>query len=126
MSNLSVTIRDKEYPLATTLRVAYKIQGQHNHKPYAEVFRTMGDMPVEQQIGIMYASFECANPEESKFITRKVFEEYYLDNFNLKDLMNQLQGVIKGIMGEDFFEDAESENEDVSGATYIEGEEAKN
>ena len=123
MSNLSVTINDKEYPLATTLRVAYKIQGQHNHKPYSEVFKKMGEMTVEEQIGIMYASFECANPAEVKFITRKNFEEYYLDNFNLKDLMNQLQGVVKGIMGEDFFEEGE---ENISGATNSEGEEAKN
>lgn len=129
MSNLTVTINEREYPLATTLRVAYKIQGQHNHKPYTEVFKTMGDMPVEQQIGIMYASFECANPDEVKFITRKVFEEYYLDNFNLKDLMNQLQGVVKGIMGEDFPVDGEDADEDASGATNLEeGEdiEAKN
>lgn len=111
MSNLTVIIDGTEYPLATTLRVAYKIQGQHNHKPYSEVFRNMGDMHVEDQIGIMYASFECANPQEAFRIKRKDFENYYLDNYNLKDLMDQLQGVIKGIMGEDFFDEKPEENE---------------
>ena len=128
MSNLTVKIRDVEYPLATTLRVAYKIQGQHNHKPYTEVFKQIGDMHVEDQIGIMYAAFECANPQEALKLKRKEFEEYYLDNYNLKDLMGQLQGVIKGIMGEDFFEEAE-ETEATDGATNSEEEgdtEAKN
>lgn len=111
MSNLTVIINGIEYPLATTLRVAYKIQGQHNHKPYTEVFRQMSDMHVEDQIGIMYAAFECANPQETFKIKRKDFEEYYLDNYNLKDLMNQLQGVIKGIMGEDFFDENTSDKD---------------
>ena len=29
----------RDVDLATTLRVAYQVQGQHNHKPYAEVFQ---------------------------------------------------------------------------------------
>lgn len=122
MPNLTVIINGVEYPLATTLRVAYKIQGQHNHTPYSEVFRKMGEMHVEDQIGIMYASFECANPSEAFKIKRKDFENFYLDNYNLKDLMEQLQGVIKGIMGEDFFDEEETEGE-TSGATNAEGEE---
>ena len=106
MANLTVNINGTEYPLATTLRVAYKIQGQHNHKAYTEVFKQLGDMHIEDQIGIMYASFECANPQEAFLIKRKDFENYYLDNYNLKNLMDQLQAVIKGIMGEDFFEES--------------------
>ena len=119
-------INGTEYPLATTLRVAYKIQGQHNHKPYTEVFKQMGDMHVEDQIGIMYASFECANPQEAIMIKRKDFENYYLDNYNLKDLMDQLQGVIKGIMGEDFFEEEEETSEGVTNSEENEDAEIKN
>lgn len=114
MPNLTVNINGTEYPLATTLRVAYKIQGQHNHKPYTEVFKNMGDMHVEDQVGMVYAAFECANPQEVFTLKRKDFENYYLDNYNLKYLMDQLQSIIKGIMGEDFFEEDE---ENVSGAT---------
>lgn len=100
-------IDGQEYPLATTLRVAYMVQGQHNHKPYTEVFKNIGDMTVEDQIGILYAAFCCANPGVQDIktgkmrpqFTREEFQNYYLDNYNLKDLMDQLQGVIKGIMG---------------------------
>lgn len=96
---LTTIINGAEYPLSTTLRVAYKVQGQHNHKPYTEVFKGMGDMTLEQQINILYASFQCANPEQAKFITAQVFLDYYLDNYNLKVVMDQLQAVIEGIMG---------------------------
>lgn len=125
MSNktLTVEINGAEYPLAKTLRVAYKIQGQHNHKPYTEVFKGIGDMHLEDQIGILYAAFECANPAEIHKIKRQNFLEAYLDTYNLKEMMDHIQQVIKGIMGEDFFEEGE---ENASGATNTEGEETKN
>ncbi len=96
-------INNVEYPLATTLRVAYEIQGQHNHKPYAEVFKGVGEMPVEQQIGMIYASYLCAarTAGSESIMTRNAFQDYYMDNFNLKDLMDQLQGIVQGIMGTD-------------------------
>lgn len=120
---LYVRIKESEYPLASTLRVAYKIQGQHNHKPYTEVFKTIGDMHLEDQIGILYAAFECANPFEAKKISRSDFLESYLDTYNLKEMMAHIQSVIKGIMGEDFLEEGP---ENAEGATNTEGEEAKN
>lgn len=126
---LTVKIDGVEYPLANTLRVAYKIQGQHNHKPYTEVFRSIGDMHLEDQIGILYAAFECANPSETFKIKRADFLDAYLDTYNLKEMMNHIQEVIKGIMGEDFFEEAEAaKGENSEGATNAEGEgtESKN
>ena len=96
---ITVNINGTEYELSTTLRVAYKVQGQHNHKPYTEVFQGLGDMTLEQQINILYASFQCANPEAAKEITSQKFLDYYLDNYNLKIVMDQLQAVVKGIMG---------------------------
>lgn len=101
MDKLTVIIDGVEYALATTLRVAYMVQGQHNHKPYTEVFAEMGDMPLEDQIGILYVAFKCANQTQVQTITQQKFLDYYLDNFTLKDVMSQLQKVIAGIMGED-------------------------
>ena len=124
----TIKIKEVEYPLATTLRVAYVVQGQHNHKPYTEVFKSIGSMHLEDQIGILYAAFECANPELKNVIKRSDFLESYLDTYNLKTMMEHIQTVIKGIMGEDFFEGDENENEDKddSGATVTEGEDVKN
>lgn len=127
---LTVKIKGNEYPLSTKLRVAYKVQGQHNHKPYTEVFKSIGEMHLEDQIGILYAAFECANPEQQFLIKRQDFLEAYLDEYNLKTMMQHLEGVIKGIMGEDFFDEAkdkaESEGADTEGATTAEGAEGKN
>jgi hypothetical protein len=120
---VTVQINGVEYPLATTLRVAYKVQGQHNHKPYTEVFKSIGEMHLEDQIGILYAAFECANPSAVFVVKRQDFLESYLDTYNLKIMMKHIQEVIKGIMGEDFFEEAP---EGDSGATNPEGEEGKN
>lgn len=94
-------INGTEYELASTLRVAYKIQGQHNHKPYLEIFQNIDKMPIEQQIDIIYAALECSNPQAASSITRLGLLNYYLDNFTLKEVMNQLQGIIKGITGAD-------------------------
>lgn len=92
-----LTIKGVDYALATSLRVAYKIQGQHNHKPYAKVFAEIGDMTLEQQIGILFASFQVANPEVQ--LSQQQFLDIYLDTYNLKILMDQVKAVIQGIMG---------------------------
>ena len=90
-------INGVEYPLATTLRVAYKIQGQHNHKPYSKVFSEIADMHLEEQIGILFAAFQVANPEVK--MTQQQFLDYYLDNYTLKDVMDQVKDVVQGITG---------------------------
>ena len=98
---LSINIKGKKYNLATTLRVAYEIQGQHNHAPYTEIFKGLAEMTLEDQVGIVYASFKCANAEDAKTITRNEFLTYCLDNLNLKELMDILKAIVAGIMGEE-------------------------
>ena len=105
----TVKFKDKEYPLATTLRVAYRIQGQHNHKPYAEIFKGIGDMTLEDQVGIIYESFLCGSRNDLNVqnIKRTEFLEDFLDNYTLSEMMNMLQEVIKGIVGESAAETSE-------------------
>lgn len=105
-------INGTEFELSTRLRVAYKVQGCHNHKPYSEVFQDIGKMTLEQQLEILFVAFQDANPEVSLTFNKKAFQEYYLENFKLKQVMNQLQGVIKGIMGDD--ETPENQEDDTS------------
>ena len=104
-------INGVEYPLATALRVAYLIQGQHNHKPYAEVFKDIGDMTIEDQIGIIYCAFKCANSDSNITMSKQSFVDYYLDNFTLREVLGQLQEIVKGIMGEDLTEEDVPANE---------------
>lgn len=106
-----IKINDKEFPLATNLRVAYKVQGQHNHKPYTAVFQSIGDMAIEEQIDILYAAFTVANPDMALTMTQKNFLNYCLDNFNLKEVMGMLTGVIKGITGQDEESEDSEDNE---------------
>lgn len=96
---LSINLFGQEYALSNKLRVAYRVQGQHDHKPYTEVFSGVGDMPIEDQIGIVYESFWCANPEARDKISRQQFLEEYLDKYDVKALMEQLREIIQGIMG---------------------------
>lgn len=99
---ITVKFKGNDYPLATTLRVAYRIQGQHNHKPYSEVFKSVGDMTLEDQIGIIFEAFVCGSrlDLEVQKVTRKDFLEEFLDNYTLTEMMEMLQEIIKGIVGE--------------------------
>lgn len=119
---LTITIRGNEYELATTLRVAYNIQGQHNHRSYIEIFEDIDKMTLEQQIGIVYASFQAANPDSSKLIKQSDFLNEFLDNYNLTELMKYVKDIIAGIMGKDL-EDDNSEVE--SSGIEEKGEEEK-
>lgn len=97
--SIYMNVLGEERELATTLRVAYKIQETNDHKSYVEVLSGIDTMPVEKQLDILYAAFECANPILAKEITRNKFRDYCLDNLNLQDMMGLLQKVIYGIMG---------------------------
>lgn len=101
MSNITTVINGQTFELSTTLRVAYKVQGCHSHKPYTEVFENLGKMPLEQQIEILFVAFQDANPEVATTFNKKAFLDYYLENYRLKQVMSQLQGVVQGIMGDD-------------------------
>lgn len=103
---VTTTINGVDYELATTLRVAYKVQGQHNHKPYSKVFSDIGDMCIEDQIGILFCAFQVSNP--NSIFTKQFFIDYYLDNMNLKQIMDQLKAVIQEITG---FEDGPEQNQ---------------
>lgn len=93
-------INGSEFRLATNLRVAYELQGCHNHKPYLEIFQSVSAMPLERQIEMLFVAFKIANPEVSMTFNQNAFLNYYLDHFNLKQIMEQLQAVIKGITGD--------------------------
>lgn len=93
---MQTVIKGTTYELATTLRVSYRVQGMNNHKPYSEVFAGLGEMVLEKQIEVLYCAFDVANPGVMK---SSEFMDYYLDNFNLGDLMDQIKGVVEGIMG---------------------------
>ena len=109
---VTTKINNTEYELSTRLRVAYKVQGCHNHKPYAEIFKNITDMSLEQQIEILYESFADANPDMRLSLKKQDFLNYYLDNYKLKQVMSQLQGVIKGIMGDEGADDTEDADEE--------------
>lgn len=89
----------EEFELATNLRVAYKVQGYHNHKSYIAIFEEIDSLGVDQQIDIIYAAFSTANPEMTKDVTKQRFMDYFLDEFDTKYLMQLLKEVIQGIMG---------------------------
>lgn len=101
METVTTTINGQEFELSTKLIVAYKVQGCHNHKPYLEIFQEVAKMTLERQIEILFVAFQVANPEVAKTFNQTAFLNYYLENFNLKLVMKQLQAVIKGITGED-------------------------
>lgn len=107
-----ITVMGSQYPIANTLRVAYALQGQHNHKAYSEIFANIGDMPLEKQIDIVYLAFKTANP--STDITQKQFLDYYLDNMQLSEVMDQIAYIVEGITGvkaNDQSEPTESESQ---------------
>ena len=73
---LTINLNGNEYPLACNLRVAYVLQNQHNHESYSSILSRVGEMPLEQQIDVLYAAFQIANPETAKTFTREMFRTY--------------------------------------------------
>ena len=101
---ITITLNDNKYQLSDKLRVAFKFQEVNNHKPYMQLFDGMADMPIEKQIQLIWVAFEMANPgtasfeNPSKAMQWPEFRDYCLDNINLNDIMEIIQGIIEGIM----------------------------
>ena len=98
---LTINLNGNEYPLACNLRVAYVLQNQHNHESYSSILSRVGEMPLEQQIDVVYAAFQIANPETAKTFTREMFRMYVLDHdgCNASVILNIIRAIISGILG---------------------------
>ena len=122
---LTINLNGNEYPLACNLRVAYVLQNQHNHESYSSILSRVGEMPLEQQIDILYIAFQVANPETAKTFTREMFRTYILDHdeFNAYVMLDMIKRIVSGILGKELSnEDTSSESVDVDS----ESSEAKN
>ena len=60
-------------------------------------------MPLEQQIDVIYAAFQIANPETAKTFTREMFRMYVLDHdeFNAYVILQMIKDIISGILGKE-------------------------
>lgn len=84
-----------DYEMKDTLRVCYAIQASNNHKPYKQVFEEMGDMPIESQIDVLYASFNLANPGVAK---SQEFRDYVMDEMGLNKFQETLGQLMDALM----------------------------
>ena len=98
---VTINLNGNEYPLACNLRVAYVLQNQHNHESYSSILSRVGEMPLAQQLDVIYAAFQIANPATAKTFTRELFRMYILDHaeFNASVILNIIKDIISGILG---------------------------
>ena len=116
MKTVILTIDGTDYKLATTLRVAYVLQGMNNHKPYLEIFQNVDKLPLEGQINFLYAAYTVAC--EDTPMTKEVFLNLCLDNLDLGAIMDNIKSIIEGITGKKLVDTQEK--------SVCEGSEAKN
>lgn len=97
---INLTLNGKEYTLATNLRVAYNVQGQHNHKSYMEVFQNVDNMTLEEQVGILYEAAKVGT-DKSIMPNKQDFLAEYLDapEANISTLLTTLKQIFEGILG---------------------------
>lgn len=111
MKATTISIHGTDYDLATSLRVAFEVQGKHSHESYMKIFSKINEMTLEEQLDILYIAFKIANSETAKTFSNQMFREYYYDNYTVSDIMAQLNGVISGVLGKDLDELAEKQSQ---------------
>lgn len=99
MRTITVSIGNHSYEIATTLRVAYEIQGMNNHKSYLDVFRDLDKMTIENQIDFIYAGYKVAVPSSEPLMDKVSFRNLCLDNLDLMEMMSIIKELIEGITG---------------------------
>lgn len=106
MKTTSININGQSYTIATTLRVAYELQGMNNHKPYLDIFKEIEKMTIEKQIDFMYAGYKIANAMP---MSQQEFRDMCLDNLDLMSIMNCIKSIIEGITGQKADKDEDTE-----------------
>ena len=111
----TIMLNGMEYTLASNLRVAYELQGQHNHKPYTQILSSVDEMTIEQQLDMIYIAFKVKNPEDAKTFTKEMFRKYILDNdeVTVTTIMTIISDIIAGVLGRDLSENADAPSEPV-------------
>lgn len=117
---MELTLGGKTYTLAANLRVAYNVQGQHNHRSYMEIFKEVDSMPIEDQIGIIYEAAKVGS--NGNVPSRADFLSAYLDdpNASIVNMMKTLKQIYEGIVGQKL--EAPEENTDNQESTESVGE----
>lgn len=105
MKTITLKLGTKEYTLATTLRVAYVLQGMNNHKPYLDIFKEIDKLTLEKQVEFLYAAYTVAASTE--VMSKEEFLNECLDNLNLSEIMNCIMQIIAGITGKEISEASE-------------------
>lgn len=108
MKTTSIDINGQSYTIATTLRVAYELQGMNNHKPYLDIFKEIEKMTIEKQIDFMYAGYKIANANAMP-MSQQEFRDMCLDNLDLMSIMNCIKSIIEGITGQKADKDEDTE-----------------
>lgn len=115
MKSFTKIIGENEYTLATTLRVAYVLQGMNNHKSYLDIFQSIGEMAIEEQINVIYAAYMVGNTTtDNNLITKDHFKNICLDNLDLTEMMDIIKTIIEGITGKKIQESTENSIEESS------------
>lgn len=92
---MQITYNGAEYELSTKLRVAFQIQNRFNHKPYAQLFQSIDSMGIEEQIRMLYISFNLANPN---VLSEIEFQNYILDNWGIAQVTETVAHLVEAIM----------------------------
>jgi len=98
MNNVVIKLGGTEYPMCTTLRAAYAIQGKFGHKPYTQIFKDFNTMDLESQIKMLYAAYELANKDSGSLMSLSKFQEAILDEYGLLDLFDVVNDLMECIM----------------------------
>ena len=89
-----IKFQGQDYEVATTLRVAFTIQSRFNHKPYMQIFQDIQNMPLEEQVRMLFVAFDLKNPNT---VTEKQFLDEVLDNWNLYMITTNVANLIESI-----------------------------
>ncbi len=91
---MNIVINGQEYPMKTSLRVAYQLQSEFGHKPYMQILQEVDKMKLEQQIKLLYISFNLANPNVMTF---NQFLDYFLDEGAFVQVTKKMAELIEAI-----------------------------
>lgn len=91
-------VKDKEYELATSLRVVYALRDISHANSLQEAISSISNLDLDGQLELLYAAYRAANVKCSDCMGKSAFIDELLDNLGIFAITNAINTLADGLL----------------------------
>lgn len=91
-------VKDREYTLATTLRVVYALRDISHANSLQEAIGSISKLDLDGQLSLLYAAYKAGEGRENNALSKTEFVDTLLDNLGIFAITNAINALTDGLL----------------------------